>query len=147
MQRFKWTHHRFTRVTFAAFAVLGVVVGGASAAQSKPKPTAKPSAAKLDIMLMQPSATAVKSGDNQFEVMVKGADGKPIEKADVSVLFVMPPMGAMAEMRNEVKLKPAGGGKYTGSGNVMMAGKWNVTISVKQNGKETGQKKLTVTAK
>ena len=115
MQRFKWTHHRFTRVAFAAFAVLGVVVGGASAAQSKPKPTVKPSAAKLDIMLMQPAATTVKSGDNQFEVMVKGADGKAIEKADVSVLFVMPPMGAMAEMRNEVKLKPAGGGKLFAS--------------------------------
>jgi hypothetical protein len=45
-----------------------------------------------------------------------------------------------------VKLKSAGG-KYTGSGNVMMAGKWNVTISVKQNGKEIGQKKVAVTAK
>ena len=120
---------------------VSVVEAGQGTAKSK---GAKPA---VDIMLIQPSATAVKSGDNQFEVMVKGADGKPIEKADVSVLFVMPPMGAMAEMRNEVKLKPAGGGKYTGSGNVMMAGKWNVTISVKQNGKETGQKKLTVTAK
>jgi YtkA-like len=147
MQRFKGTNHRLTRLALAAFAVLGLVAGGASAAQSKPKPTTKPSAAKVDIMLMQPAATAVKSGDNQFEVMVEGADGKPIENADVSVLFVMPPMGAMAEMRNEVKLKPAGGGKYTGSGNVMMAGKWNVTISVKQNGKEIGQKKIAVTAK
>ena len=147
MQPFKYTNYRFTRVAFAAVAVLGLLASGVSAAQSKPKPTTKPTAAKLDIMLMQPTATAVKSGDNQFEVMVKGADGKPIEKADVSLLFVMPPMGAMAEMRNEVKLKPAGGGKYTGSGNVMMAGKWNVTISVKQNGKEIGQKKLAVTAK
>lgn len=147
MQPFKSRNYRFTRVAFAAFTVLGLLVGGASAAQSKTKPTTKPTAAKLDIMLMQPAATAVKSGDNQFEVMVKGADAKPIEQADVSVLFVMPPMGAMGEMRNEVKLKPAGGGKYTGSGNVMMAGKWNVTISVKQNGKEIGQKKIVLTAK
>jgi hypothetical protein len=29
----------------------------------------------------------------------------------------------------------------------MMAGTWNVTVSVKQSGKETGQKKLTLTAK
>ena len=94
-----------------------------------------------------PRYTPPPAGDNQFEVMVKGADGKPIETADVSVLFVMPPMGAMAEMRNEVKLKPAGGGKYTGSGNVMMAGKWNVTVSVKRNGKEIGQKQVALTAK
>ena len=41
--------------------------------------------AGLDIMLMQPMQP--KAGDNQFEVMVKGADGKPLADADVSVLF------------------------------------------------------------
>jgi hypothetical protein len=63
-------------------------------------------------MLMQPKA--LKAGDNQFEVMVKGADGKPIAAADVSVVFVMPAMPAMkmAEMRNDVKLKPSGDGMY-----------------------------------
>ena len=81
--------------------------------------------------------------------MVKGADGKPVSDAEVSVLFVMPAMPAMkmAEMRNEVTLKPSGPGMYMGSGNVMMAGKWNVTVSVKQGGKEAGQKKLALTAK
>jgi hypothetical protein len=133
------------RAATAVIALLVVPIVSVEAAQS----TAKSKGAKpaVDIMLMQPSATAVKSGDNQFEVMVKGAGGKPIEKADVLVLFVMPPMGAMAEMRNEVNLKPAGGGKYTGSGNVMMAGKWNVTVSVKQNGKVIGQKKMVLQAK
>jgi len=88
-----------------------------AAAQAKPmSQAAKPPA--LDIMLTQP--TAVKAGDNQFEVKVKGADGTPVTGADVSVLFVMPAMPAMrmAEMRNEVKLKPAGPGTYAGSGNV-----------------------------
>ena len=102
-------------------------------------------AAGLDIMLMQPMQP--KAGDNQFEVMVKGADGKPVADADVSVLFVMPATPAMGEMRNEVKLKSAGGGKYTGAGQVMMAGKWNVTVSVKQKGKEVGQKTVALTAK
>jgi len=133
------------RATTALIALPIVPIVSVEAGQGTAK--SKGQTRAVDIMLMQPSATAVKSGDNQFEVMVKSADGKPIEKADVSVLFVMPPTGATAEMRNEVKLKPAGGGKYTGSGNVMMAGKWNVTISVKQNGKEIGQKKLAVTAK
>jgi hypothetical protein len=31
-------------------------------------------------------------------------------------------------------------------GKVMMAGKWNVTFSVKQGGKEIGQKKVVLTA-
>jgi YtkA-like len=58
--------------------------------------------------------------------MAKGADGKPLADADVSVLFVMPATPAMGEMRNEVKLKSAGAGKYTGTGNVTMAGKWSL---------------------
>ena len=132
----------------AAIVAIGLMVVGRMAtptfAQDKPTtPTMK--AAGLDIMLMQPMQP--KAGDNQFEVMVKGADGKPLTDADVSVLFVMPATPAMGEMRNEVKLKSAGAGKYTGMGQVMMAGKWNVTVSVKQKGKEVGQKKVALTAK
>jgi YtkA-like protein len=122
-------------------AALSVLAVSPAEAQTKAKPKG------LDIMLMQPKD--VKTGANEFEVIVKGADGKPLSDADVSVLFVMPAMPAMkmAEMRNEVKLKPSGPGMYMGSGNVMMAGTWNVTVSVKQGGKEVGQKKLTLTAK
>jgi YtkA-like protein len=136
---------RIAAASIAITTLCVMTVSSAAAAQAKPKPTA--AKAGLDIMLMQPKD--VKAGDNQFEVMVKGTDGKPISDADVSVLFVMPAMPAMkmAEMRNEVKLKPSGSGMYMGSGNVMMAGKWNVTVSVKQGGKQIGQKKLTLTAK
>ena len=137
----------FSRIAAASVAAtaLSVMAVSPAAAQAKPKP--KAAKAGLDIMLMQPKD--VKTGDNQFEVMVKGADGKPLSDADVSVLFVMPAMPAMkmAEMRNEVKLKPSGPGMYVGPGKVMMAGRWNVTVSVKQGGKEVGQKKLTLTAK
>jgi hypothetical protein len=141
--RFVRTASRVSYTAVAMIAASGLAVSVATAQTAKSK-TAKPAA---DIVLTQPEPTAVKSGDNEFEVMVKGADGKPLENADVSILFVMPPSGGMAEMRNEVKLKPAGGGKYTGPGNVMMAGKWNVTISVKQKGKQIGRKKVSVTAK
>jgi nitrogen fixation protein FixH len=127
-------------VALSAFSVMAV---SPVAAQAKAK--AKAAKSSVDIMLMQPKA--VKTGDNQFEVMVKGADGKPIDGADVSVLFVMPKTAKMAEMRNEVKLKPSGNGMYMGSGNVAMAGKWNVTVSAKQGGKDLGQKKVTLTAK
>jgi hypothetical protein len=118
---------------------VSVLAVAPAAAQAKPKSKG------LDIMLMKP--TTVKAGENQFEVMVKGADGKPINDAEVSVLFVMPKTATMAEMRNEVKLKPFGNGMYMGPGNVMMAGKWNTTVSVKQGGKEIGRKTVTLTAK
>jgi hypothetical protein len=122
-------------------AAVSALAASPAAAQAKAK--AKPKG--LDIMLMQPKD--VKSGANDFEVMVKGADGKPISDADVSVLLVMPKTATMAEMRSEVKLKPTGNGMYTGSGNVGMAGKWNTTVMVMKNGQDVGQKKVTLTAK
>ena len=122
-----------TALTMTAVAVF---------AQAPPK---MDNMAKADIMLMKPAT--VKSGANQFEVMVKDAAGKPLSNADVAVTFVMPKTGNMAEMRNTVKLKGMGGGMYTGQGNVMMAGTWNVTIDVMQRGKSAGQKTITLTAK
>lgn len=110
------------------------------------------SAPRLDITLKsQPSPP--RTGENQFEVTVKRLNGQAVTDADVSLLFVMPAMPEMKmpEMRNEVKLKaaarPAPEGTYTGAGQVMMAGQWNITVSVKQNGKEIDQRKVTLTAK
>ena len=137
------TTRRCAIVGLAMIAIWSLVTTVAIA-QSKPK-ASTPAKSTLDIMLMQPSQP--KAGDNPFEVMVKGADGKPVSDADVSLTLVMPATKTMAEMRSEVKLKPAGGGVYKGSGQVMMAGMWNVTVSVKQGGKEIGEKKVTVTAK
>jgi YtkA-like protein len=103
-------------------------------------------ATKLDIAFL---ARPAKTGENTFEVLVKDAGGKPVTNADVSVLLFMPAMPAMkmAEMRNEVKLKTAGAGKYTGTGQVMMTGMWTVTVSVKQSGAEVAQKKSTLTVR
>ena len=56
--------------------VVGLTATSASAAQEKPK-AATMKAAGLEIMLMQPMQP--KAGDNQLEVMVKGADGKPLQ--------------------------------------------------------------------
>jgi membrane fusion protein, copper/silver efflux system len=90
-----------------------------------------------------------RTGENQLEATVKDASGKPVEDAEVTVQFLMPAMPTMnmPAMRSEAKLTPASGGIYRGTGQVMMAGKWNVTISVKRNGREVGQKTIVVTAK
>jgi RND family efflux transporter MFP subunit len=95
------------------------------------------------------SPDPLKAGDNQLEVTVKNAQGKPINDAEVTVQFFMPAMPTMnmPAMKSDAKLAPAGGGVYRGSGHVMMAGQWNVTVSVKQGGREIGQKTLTLTAK
>ena len=89
------------------------------------------------------------AAENELEVTVKDSQGKPIDGAEVTVLFYMAAMPSMKmpEMRNEVKLKGAGNGTYTGKGQIMMAGSWTVTVTVKQNGKEIGQQKVAIAAK
>ena len=133
--------NRFTRAVIIGVSMtsFGVVASVASAGPGMAKTT------KADIMLMQP--TTLKMGDNTFEVMVTGADGKPVSNADVSIVLVMRKTASMAEMRNEVKLASSGAGLYAGPGQVMMAGTWSVTVGVRQGGKEIGQKQAKLTAK
>jgi len=75
--------------------------------------------------------------------------GQPVTDADVSVEFFMPAMPAMnmAEMRNTVALRHEGSGRYRGAGNVMMAGNWDATVSVRRGGEVIGSQKFPVTAK
>ena len=90
-----------------------------------------------------------KMGDNQLEVIVKDPTGKPIEDAEVSVQFFMAAMPTMnmPAMRNEVKLSRAGGGVYRGMGQVMMAGRWDATVTVMRGGQRVGSKQLSVVAR
>jgi hypothetical protein len=89
-----------------------------------------------------------RAGENTFDVMVMSG-GQPVTDADVSVEFFMPAMPTMKmpEMRNSVALKHEGGGRYRGAGNVMMAGNWDATVSVKRGGQEIGNQKFPITAK
>ncbi|ODS53460.1 MAG: hypothetical protein ABS36_12505 [Acidobacteria bacterium SCN 69-37] len=136
------THGRARRLVCAAsLAAFALAASGFALAQA-PAAGQKPT---VDIMLTsRPSPP--KTGDNTFEAMVKDASGKPITDAEVSALFYMEKMGNMPEMKNTVALKHQKEGRYVGTGQVMMAGKWDVTVSVKRAGKEIGSKKFPITA-
>jgi membrane fusion protein, copper/silver efflux system len=90
-----------------------------------------------------------KTGENQLEATVRDANGKPIDDAEVSVQFFMPAMPTMnmPAMRSEAKLSPAGGGVYRGTGQVMMAGRWDTTVTVTRGGQRLGTKQLPVVAR
>jgi nitrogen fixation protein FixH len=141
------------RLTVLVLGTLLFTVPFVVAQEAMKMPTSEMSNTKADpsklAITFKTTPTPPKTGSNQFEVTVKDAAGKPVADADVSVLFVMPAMPAMKmpEMRKETKLKAAGDGKYTGTGEVMMAGMWNVTVSAKQKGKQIGSLKQSVTAK
>jgi hypothetical protein len=147
---FQINTHRVQRIrTFeivAAAAAIALTIAMAApghvAAAQQPAAGQKPT---LDIMLTS-KPSPPKTGDNTFEVMVKDAAGKPVTDAEVTATFVMPKMGTMPEMKNNVTLKHQKEGRYVGTGQVMMAGKWDVTVSVKRAGKEIGSKKFPVTA-
>jgi hypothetical protein len=142
---------RLTRsiaLTSFAFYLFGVaIVAGQTPAA--PKAEKKPEAT----ISLTTKPTPAAAGETTLTVTAKDASGKPITGADVSVEFVMPPMGGMAEMKNKVALKPAtdpklaAEGTYVGSGQIMMAGKWNVTVDVRVGGKTVADKKLTITAR
>ena len=138
-------HFHTRAVAFAAVLVAFALASSSLGAAQPPAAGQKPG---LDIMLMS-KPSPPKMGDNTFEVMVKGPDGKPITDADVTVLFHMAAMPSMnmPEMKNTVTLKHQKEGTYVGSGQVTMAGKWDTTVSVKRAGKEIGSKKFPITVK
>jgi hypothetical protein len=90
-----------------------------------------------------------KAGENQFEATVKDPSGKPVDDAQVSVQFFMAAMPTMnmPAIRNEVKLSNAGVGVYRGTGQVMMAGRWDATVIVTRGGQRVGLKQITIVAR
>jgi Cu(I)/Ag(I) efflux system membrane fusion protein len=90
-----------------------------------------------------------KTGESVFEAAVKDASGQPVTDAEVSVQLFMPAMPTMnmPAMRNETKLPHVGGGVYRGPGQVMMAGRWDVTVTVAKGGQQLGRKQLAVAAR
>jgi hypothetical protein len=88
-------------------------------------------------------------GENRFEVTVRDSTGKAVDGADVALQFFRPAMPTMnmPAMRNEIRLAAAGGGVYRGNGQVLMAGRWDATVTVTRGGQRLGTKQLPVVAK
>jgi hypothetical protein len=102
----------------------------------------------LDITF-RPQPDPPRTGDNMLEVSVKDASGMPVTDADVSVTFFMAAMPTMnmPAMRNEAKLAHVGQGTYRGPGQVMMAGRWDVTVTVMRGGQRLGSRELSIAAR
>ncbi|MBI2185692.1 MAG: FixH family protein [Acidobacteria bacterium] len=115
-----------------------------------PAPAAPAGAAgdRLEITF-RPQPDPPRTGDNLLDVTVKDAAGQPVADADVSVTFFMPAMPTMnmPAMRAETRLTSAGGGVYRGMGQVMMAGRWDVTVNVDRGGQRVGSRQFAVVAK
>ncbi|HKW00008.1 MAG TPA: FixH family protein [Vicinamibacterales bacterium] len=90
-----------------------------------------------------------RTGETQFEVTVADSKGVPLADAEVTVQLFMPAMPTMnmPAMRNELKLPSAGNGVYRGTGQVMMAGRWEATVIVTRGGQRVGSLQTPVVAR
>jgi RND family efflux transporter MFP subunit len=109
--------------------------------------TAGASASAIDIAF-HPQPDPPRTGESTFEVVLKDESGRPISDAEVSVLQFMPAMPTMnmPAMRSETKLSTVGGGAYRGPAQVLMAGRWDVTVTVTRAGRQIGRKQFAMTA-
>jgi hypothetical protein len=131
----------------AVIATMTLLASGCGGTEPAPPSGASGSASNVDVTFKS-EPDPPKMGENTFEVMVMSG-GQPVTDADVAVEFFMPAMPAMnmAEMRNSVPLAHDSGGRYRGTGNVMMSGSWDATVTVKRGGQLLGSEKFPVTAK
>ena len=116
-----------------------------------PQPAMASAAAAGDRLAIafQPSPNPPTAGDNVFDVSVEDANGQPVTDADVSVTLFMAAMPSMnmPAMRSTAALAALGDGTYRGNGEVVMAGRWDVTVTVTRDGQALGAETFTVVAR
>jgi hypothetical protein len=109
---------------------------------------AVPNAPGLDIAF-RPVSDPPRTGENTFEVALRDASGQPVTDADVSVRLFMPAMPTMnmPAMQNETTLVHTAGGVYRGPGQVLMAGRWDVTVTARKGTQELGRQQFALVAR
>lgn len=136
----------FTLAALAAMVLVGCSRGDGQAGARSDATDARASGAVAIAFATDPNPPRM--GQNVFEVEVTD-DGGPVTNAAVTVDLLMPamPQMNMPEMRNTVTLTHDSGGRYRAAGQVVMAGAWDVTVTVTRDGREIGRRTLKVTAR
>ncbi|MEW6418166.1 MAG: FixH family protein [Nitrospirota bacterium] len=78
-------------------------------------------------------------GENNMEIEIKDAAGKPIKDAKVSVNYSMPAMIGMPPMNYKTDAEPKGE-KYIAKINLSMSGSWNIAVKIARTGKTSTMK-------
>jgi len=79
-----------------------------------------------------------KVGKNRVTVTVQDGTGKPVTKATLHVVAVMPSMGSMPAMYAPAEMVETGIGHYEGEFEPAMSGEWPLTIEITAKGTGTG---------
>ena len=75
-----------------------------------------------------------RAGENVLHVEVRDAQDKPVDGARVGLVYDMPAMGAMPEMKGNGETKASAPGKYEVSYGLPMLGDWYVTVGIEAAG-------------
>ncbi|MFL5277189.1 MAG: FixH family protein, partial [Myxococcales bacterium] len=75
-----------------------------------------------------------RAGENVLHLEVRDAQEKPVDGARVELVYDMPAMGAMPEMKGNGESKALGGGKYDVAYGLSMLGDWYVTVAIEAPG-------------
>jgi RND family efflux transporter MFP subunit len=126
---------------------LGTGVTGIGGPAAPSAAGATPSASQLQITFHTQSEPP-KSGKNHVTVTVRDAAGRPVDNAEVKIVFYMPAMPSMSmpAMRAEAPLGFSGSGTYAGEIQVHSPGQWQVSVEVRKQGKPLGVGQFSVTA-
>jgi nitrogen fixation protein FixH len=118
-------------VRMLILAAAGVAaLGGAACRREAAAPPAAARESPAVTLAMESPPNPPKTGLNTVTIAVTASDGSPITDADVTGEFFMPVMESMG--KTTVPFTHSGNGRYTGRGNLTMAGAWQVTVTAKR---------------
>jgi len=105
-------------------------------------------AAQTATIEMTTDPTPPHNGSNKVRVVLRDSFGAPIDGANVSLVFYMPPMPAMAmaAMRRVANATGYGGGVYTAAINLDSGGGWQVSVTASKAGNQVATLQTNVTA-
>ncbi len=128
------------------FAVLAAVLAAAAACSPSPGGAQAPAGAEGQpvTMTMESTPSPPQTGANTVVITVTQA-GAPVTDASVTGEFFMPVMESMGKTTAE--FRHDGGGRYTGQGNLSMAGSWQVTVTARRGDRTLAMRTFNLTAK
>jgi Cu(I)/Ag(I) efflux system membrane fusion protein/cobalt-zinc-cadmium efflux system membrane fusion protein len=135
----------------AAMAVAGCGgQGAAPGADAVPGAVIPPGAAADGLVVtFGTEPNPPEKGDNGILVTVRRSDGSPVTAGTVTAVFSMPAMPSMnmPAMRSDTALRHEGEGRYRGSGQLSMAGTWNVAVAVAVEAQPIATRHTSIVAK
>lgn len=110
--------------------------------QAMPTASAPTSGTKVDVgpfaVTARFSPDPPRQKGNTLIVTVRDDQGEPVEDAEVSLRYRMPPMGSMQEMKGEADVTSRDEARYEAKFDLPMGGSWELTLDIKK-GEQSGE--------